>query len=214
MTVGSFLCMALGAYGATYALSHKDFTWFMVSFLWLFVFTGVGNGSIYRMIPEVFHAIMDDSREGQARARRLAAGAIGIVGAAGAYGGFLVPQGFAISKANSIDAAHKHGTIVPALWVIIALYLVMAITTWAVYGRKGAQAQTAQHLRATHGRHPLPLLRTPVCDDPDTLRRWRPGRPTRLPDQPGRPVPQGLDVDSGAAHAGPHHHAAGARCDR
>lgn len=139
VTVGSFLCMALGAYGATYALSHKDFTWFMVSFLWLFVFTGVGNGSIYRMIPEVFHAIMDDSREGQARARRLAAGAIGIVGAAGAYGGFLVPQGFAISKANSIDAAHKHGTIVPALWVIIALYLVMAITTWAVYGRKGAQ---------------------------------------------------------------------------
>lgn len=139
VTLGSFLAMALGAAGAIHALQAHDFLVFMGSFLWLFVFTGVGNGSIYRMIPAVFEATAEDrSTAGRDATKRLAAGAIGIVGAIGAYGGFLVPQSFSLAKAHSVSAAHPHGTIVPALWAIIAVYGVMAVTTWVVYGRRGA----------------------------------------------------------------------------
>ncbi|NHN57126.1 NarK/NasA family nitrate transporter [Calidifontibacter sp. DB0510] len=133
VTVVSFIAMAAGAAGAVYALSTKDFGIFMVSFLWLFVFTGVGNGSVYRMIPAVFDATSE-----RATARRLAAGAIGIVGAIGAFGGFLVPQAFSLAKAQTRGAAHPTGTIVPALQGILVLYVVMAIVTWAVYGRRGS----------------------------------------------------------------------------
>ena len=76
-----------------------------VVFLLLFVFTGIGNGSIYRMIPAVFDATATDTTDdGRRRTRRVAAGAIGIVGAVGAFGGFVVPQMFALSKASSISA--------------------------------------------------------------------------------------------------------------
>ncbi|GAB3581740.1 MFS transporter [Calidifontibacter terrae] len=135
VTVGSLVAMAIGAAGAVQALGGKNFTLFLLSFLWLFVFTGVGNGSIYRMIPAVFDATTPDrSVEGLAASRRLAAGAIGIVGAIGAYGGFLVPQAFSLSKARA-------GSIVPALWAILTVYLAMALLTWAVYGRRGAALQ-------------------------------------------------------------------------
>ena len=63
---------------------------------------------------------------------------IGIVGAVGAFGGFVVPQMFALSKASSISAVAPKGTIVPALYGIIALYLVMAFVAWFAYGRRGA----------------------------------------------------------------------------
>lgn len=139
VTVLSFLVMAVGATGAIYALQTKNFALFMATFLLLFVFTGIGNGAIYRMIPAVFEATAtDDSDEGRRRTKRVAAGAIGIVGAVGAFGGFVVPQGFSMSKAASISAHAPKGTIIPALEVIIGLYLVMALTTWLVYGRRGA----------------------------------------------------------------------------
>lgn len=139
VTVVSFLAMAVGAGGAVIALRANDFGLFMVSFCWLFVFTGVGNGSIYRMIPAVFDVTATDrSPAGRATAVRTAGGAIGIVGAIGAFGGFLVPQGFALSKSHTIDAAHPAGTIVPALLVILGVYLLMAAITWAAYGRKGS----------------------------------------------------------------------------
>ncbi|AKU15525.1 MFS transporter [Luteipulveratus mongoliensis] len=144
VTVISFVAMAIGALGAIYALKEHSFGLFMATFLLLFVFTGVGNGSIYRMIPAVFHATSGDDAEAQRITRRIAAGAIGIVGAVGAYGGFVIPQGFSYAKSHTIDAAHKTGTIIPALWVIIAVYLVMAATTWAVYGRKGTDLSEAR----------------------------------------------------------------------
>ena len=111
----------------------------MATFLLLFVFTGIGNGSIYRMIPAVFEATgntCDDAA--RQRTRRIAAGSIGIVGAVGAFGGFLIPQGFALSKASTVGSAHPTGTIVPALVVIIGVYVLLGALTWAVYARRGA----------------------------------------------------------------------------
>jgi len=138
VTVGSFTAMAVGAAGVAIALSAKSFGWFMISFLWMFTWTGIGNGSIYRMIPAVFARSAGSSTRDVAVARKVAAGAIGIVGAVGALGGFVIPQVFSLSKSSTHSVAHPTGTIVPALWAILACYLLMGVVTWAVYGRKGA----------------------------------------------------------------------------
>jgi NNP family nitrate/nitrite transporter-like MFS transporter len=97
----------------------------------LFTGAGIGNGATYRMIPAVFRAGITDP-ERLSVARKAAAGCIGIAGAVGAYGGFLIPRGFAMAK-------ESFGSLVPALWVFVAAYLAMAAVTYAVYARRGAK---------------------------------------------------------------------------
>ena len=98
-------------------------------FMLLFLATGIGNGSTYRMIPAIFrHGIAPDDTS---RARKQAAAAIGIISAIGAYGGFLVPRTYGWSTA-------AYGSIVPALYVYVGLYAVMLAVTWAFYLRKSA----------------------------------------------------------------------------
>jgi len=150
VTIASYGVMALGAFGAIQALQSHSFGLFFGSFLLLFVATGIGNGSTYRMIPAVFQAsavpagaldvptALDPAAldEARARARKAAAGCIGIAGAIGAFGGFLIPRGFAASTSLA-------GSLVPALWTFIAVYAVMAVVAWAVYLRKGSALAAA-----------------------------------------------------------------------
>lgn len=129
ITIVAFLCMGIGAMGVIQGLQTRSFGSFFGSFLWLFVFTGVGNGSVYRMIPAVFASqtagLGPDAR---LTAKRLAAGCIGIAGAVGAFGGFLIPRGFALSTSLT-------GSLVAAMWVFVGAYAVMAALTAAVYVR-------------------------------------------------------------------------------
>lgn len=134
ITIASFLTMAAGAVGAALALGRHDFGLFFGSFLLLFVATGVGNGSTYRMIPAVFQ--VGTTPDGAAAARKAAAGCIGIAGAIGAFGGFLIPRGFAASSSLA-------GSLEPALWAFVGMYAVMATVTWAVYRRRGAALSAA-----------------------------------------------------------------------
>ncbi|MFE4463784.1 MFS transporter [Oerskovia sp. NPDC056781] len=145
VTIAAFAVMAVGAFGAIQALGSHSFGPFFGSFLLLFVATGIGNGATYRMIPAVFAAsgeatakgLSDDERAAhRLRVRKAAAGCIGIAGAVGAFGGFLIPRGFAVSN----DLA---GSLVPALWIFIGVYAVMAVVTWAVYRRRGASLAAA-----------------------------------------------------------------------
>ncbi|WP_083259994.1 MFS transporter [Cellulosimicrobium cellulans] len=152
VTIASYGVMALGAFGAIQALQAHSFGLFFGSFLVLFVATGIGNGSTYRMIPAVFQAsavpvgatdggradaaALDEVGAARARARKAAAGCIGIAGAVGAFGGFLIPRGFAASTSLA-------GSLVPALWVFIGVYAVMAVVAWAVYLRKGSALASA-----------------------------------------------------------------------
>lgn len=130
VTVVAFAVMAAGTVSAIFALRSGSFGLFFASFLLLFLATGAGNGSVYRMIPAVFrHGARDDAD--RTRRAKIAAGCIGIAGAVGAVGGFLIPRGFAVSTTQT-------GGIEAALWVIVAMYAVMAATTWAVYGRRGS----------------------------------------------------------------------------
>ncbi|KGM14056.1 MFS transporter [Cellulomonas bogoriensis] len=128
VTIAAFVVMALGAIGAVVALNVHSFWLFMGSFLVLFVATGVGNGSTYRMIPAVFQ-VGATTAERAARARKAAAGCIGIAGAVGAFGGFLIPRGFAASDAMT-------GSLTTALWGFVAMYAVMGVVTWWVYQRR------------------------------------------------------------------------------
>ncbi|MDT0214648.1 MFS transporter [Rothia sp. ARF10] len=129
VTVTSFAVLTAGALAAVEGLRSGSFPLFFGAFLLLFTGAGIGNGATYRMIPAVFRAGVDAAS--LPTARKAAAGCIGIAGAVGAYGGFLIPRGFAMAK----DA---YGSLVPALLVFVVAYVVMALTTYAVYQRRGS----------------------------------------------------------------------------
>ena len=126
VTIASFALLTVGAMSAIESLRAHSFPLFFASFLLLFMGAGLGNGATYKMIPAVFRARVSAAR--LPVARKTAAGCIGIAGAWGAYGGFLIPRGFAVAR-------DTYGSLIPALWVFVAAYLAMAGITYAVYAR-------------------------------------------------------------------------------
>jgi NNP family nitrate/nitrite transporter-like MFS transporter len=131
VTMASVSVMAVAALGAVRGLSSHSFGLFLGSFLILFVASGVGNGSVYRMIPAVFRATATGGAQQVLHSRKAAAGCIGLAGAIGAYGGFLIPRGFALSTAQT-------GSLRPALLAFVGAYVVLLAVTWAVYHREGS----------------------------------------------------------------------------
>lgn len=134
ITIGAFVVLIIGALGAIQGLRLHSFWLFFCSFLLLFVGAGVGNGATYRMIPAVFRNGITDP-QAMSVARKSAAGCIGIAGAVGAYGGFLIPRGFAMAKSH-------YGSLVPAMGVFIVAYVLMAALTWILYARRGSRLST------------------------------------------------------------------------
>jgi MFS transporter, NNP family, nitrate/nitrite transporter len=135
VTAAAFALMTLGAVGALVAVQGKHFATFVASFLVLFVATGLGNGSTYRMIPAIFRRMGEEAGgmpEDLLRAKREAAGAIGITSAVGAFGGFLVPIAYAQSNRHL-------GSIEPALRFYVGFFVVMLAVTWFCYLRRGAR---------------------------------------------------------------------------
>lgn len=149
ITLVSFAVMIVGAIAAISGLSSHSFGLFFGAFLLLFVFTGVGNGSVYRMIPAVFAATAETASDAEVedsaaartaslmRAKKAAAGCIGIAGSIGAFGGFLIPRGFALSTSVA-------GSLQPALWTFVGVYVALAVLCWAVYVRRGSAVAAHQ----------------------------------------------------------------------
>ena len=119
LTIASFAILAVGALAAISACARRASRSSSRAFMVLFTGAGIGNGATYRMIPAVFRAGVTVPQSPAVR-RKAAAGCIGIAGAVGAYGGFFIPRGFAVAK-------ETYGSLVPALWVFIAAYLLMAV---------------------------------------------------------------------------------------
>src|SRR5437764_3910179 len=90
VTFWNFVAMASAAGTVLVASQKKSLPLFLVGFIALSVFSGVGNGSTYKMIPAIFTAKVGREVE----ARRLAGALIGIAGAVGAFGGVLVNVAF------------------------------------------------------------------------------------------------------------------------
>lgn len=131
VTVAMFAVMAIAAASVAQFIPSRNYAGFVLCFLVLFVASGMGNGSTYRMIPAIF--------AGRARAaggpgallagKKQAAAAIGICSAVGAYGGFLISQGFRISREQT-------GGLAPALYLFVAFYVLALVVTAAVYLRR------------------------------------------------------------------------------
>jgi MFS transporter, NNP family, nitrate/nitrite transporter len=135
VTFLNFVAMALGATTVLIASTQKSLPLFLIGFILLFVFSGVGNGSTYKMIPAIFRAksqllvaggahIQTSDRE----ARRLAGALIGIAGAIGAFGGVLVNLTF---RQSFLEYKTGDGAYI----AFIAYYAVCFVITWFVYLR-------------------------------------------------------------------------------
>ncbi len=101
VTALNFIAMAGGAALVLAASMQKSLPLFVVAFTLLFVLSGLGNGSTYKMIPAIFRAksqlLIDagtDLTSSDREARRLSGALIGIAGAIGAFGGVLVNVAF------------------------------------------------------------------------------------------------------------------------
>ncbi|MGK5114526.1 MULTISPECIES: nitrate/nitrite transporter [unclassified Geodermatophilus] len=138
ITFWNFVAMALGAATVWTASQLESLPLFVVGFVTLFVLSGIGNGSTYKMIPAIFRTQAQqqvaDGGDGAAADRhalRMSGALIGIAGAVGAFGGVLVNLAFRQSFLTT-------GTGDSAYLVFIAFYVACLVVTWVVYLRPRA----------------------------------------------------------------------------
>jgi nitrate/nitrite transporter NarK len=123
------------------AVNHNSdiFPWFLAAFLFVFAATGIGNGSTYRMIP----LIQQDRAKKETtpgtperkaallKATKESSAVIGIAGAIGALGGFLIPITFGSPWVTDPVAACR-----TAFAIFTGFYVICLATTWYFYTRK------------------------------------------------------------------------------
>jgi NNP family nitrate/nitrite transporter-like MFS transporter len=138
VTFWNFIAMGAATIGVLYFVGIKDFSGFLAMFLILFVTTGIGNGSTYRMIPSIFREenlrkVRGKGEAGRALALKAASiesgAAVGFIGAIGACGGYLIPSGFGKSIAMT-------GGPQLALEIYLAFYAACLALTWWYYLRR------------------------------------------------------------------------------
>jgi nitrate/nitrite transporter NarK len=122
------------------AVDHNSdiFPWFLAAFLVVFAASGIGNGSTYRMIPLIWKQYAHqagadgtpDRLAAERRSTKEASAVIGIAGAIGALGGFLIPITFSAPWiADPVDAVKS------AFVVFTVFYVVCLAVTWVFYLR-------------------------------------------------------------------------------
>ena len=157
VTLTVFIGMAAFTMLAIIGVQNRNFPTFFFSYMVIFLLSGIGNGSTYKMIPSIFailgrkHAMetAEDERATTVEYKRRAAAVIGIAGAIGAFGGVLIQVVLRQASLNvsalvkaaptpaekvAIAAANSDWSV-PALWVFLVSYIVFAGVTWAVYLR-------------------------------------------------------------------------------
>jgi NNP family nitrate/nitrite transporter-like MFS transporter len=128
-------------------------TGYVVGFIVLFILSGIGNGSTYKMIPSIFEAKaadMDDwSAEQKASwSRRMSGALIGFAGAVGALGGVFINVALRLSYTGAAKSATN------AFWVFLTFYVICAVVTWFEFLRmQPVRAVTGEHV----GRAPAPV---------------------------------------------------------
>jgi NNP family nitrate/nitrite transporter-like MFS transporter len=109
---------------------------YILGFVLLFLFSGIGNGSTYKMIPAIFHAKaqLDVGRGGDlatadTRAMRRAGALIGLAGAIGALGGVAVNLAF---RQSFLTLKTGDGAYIS----FILFYAICFAVTWAAFIRR------------------------------------------------------------------------------
>jgi NNP family nitrate/nitrite transporter-like MFS transporter len=128
VTAATFVGMALCAAVVPMSLAGGSFPLFLLAFLLLFVTSGIGNGSTYRMIPALFASTVDDAHP--VAPKQQAAAAIGIASSIGAFGGFFINRGFAMSMGSG-----SGGSIATAMFTFAGFYVLCVAVTWFCYLR-------------------------------------------------------------------------------
>ena len=131
VTFWNFIVMGAATLGVMYFIEAKEFAGFLAMFLIVFITTGVGNGSTYRMIPSIFREEKLRKATAGEMAKSLAlkaasiesGAALGFIGAIGACGGYLIPRGFGASIAAT-------GGPYLALEIYLTFYATCLVLTW------------------------------------------------------------------------------------
>lgn len=139
ITLWNYVAMAAATAVIVVASMQKSLPLFTTAFIALFVLSGLGNGSTFKMIPGIFQAKAVakglEGDEAAAYGRRLSGASMGIIGAVGALGGLGINLAF---RQSFLTVGSGTGAFVSFL----AFYGVCFAVTWAVYLRRpAAQAQ-------------------------------------------------------------------------
>jgi len=112
-------------------------TGYVVGFIALFLLSGIGNGSVYKMIPSIFEArgrsLQVSEADRMAWSRAMSGALIGFAGAVGALGGV----GINLALRQSYLSSHS---ATAACWIFLAFYVVACVVTWVMYVRPPASA--------------------------------------------------------------------------
>ncbi|GAA4901221.1 MFS transporter [Streptomonospora salina] len=138
VTLIGFAAMAAGTAVIVAASLLGSLALFTTGFIALFLLTGIGNGSTYKMIPAVYAAEAENeiaagvpAEQAYARNKRISGAVLGLVGAAGALGGVGINLVFRQSF-MSFDTA------IPAYAAFLAFYLACMAVTRRFYLRRPA----------------------------------------------------------------------------
>ncbi|SUE14730.1 nitrite extrusion protein [Rhodococcus gordoniae] len=153
ITLYTFVAMALAAAvlivagtlddRATGAATGGVLTAMVLGFIALFLLSGLGNGSVYKMIPSIFEARAQDlddlDRDEKAAWSRSMSGAlIGFAGAIGGLGGVGINLVFRASYGGQAQSATM------AFWVFAIFYLACIVVTWFVFLRRPHPTATSE----------------------------------------------------------------------
>ncbi|KMS90909.1 major facilitator transporter [Streptomyces regensis] len=135
ITLWNYVGMAAATAVLIVASMQKSLPLFVSVFVVLFVLSGLGNGSTFKMIPGIFQAkALAKGLEGEAavaHGRRLSGASMGLIGAVGALGGVGINMAFRQSFLS-------YGSGTGAFVAFLAYYGVCFAVTWAVYLRRTA----------------------------------------------------------------------------
>jgi NNP family nitrate/nitrite transporter-like MFS transporter len=147
VTFATFIVMFLAGIWALASLPSatggSNVAAFFAAFMLLFLAAGIGNGSVFHMVPAVFRKLHERSAAGMGSAEQEAAitagdveasVALGFTSAIAATGLFFIPA----LVATSIQAS---GAPHFALVAFSVFYLTCVLTTWWWYRRRGAEAR-------------------------------------------------------------------------
>ncbi|MDT0307857.1 nitrate/nitrite transporter [Streptomyces sp. DSM 44917] len=137
ITLGNFALMAVATSVVVAASMSESLALFITGFIILFVLTGLGNGSTYKMIPGIFQAKAAAAgmtgEAAYAYARRLGGASMALIGAVGALGGLGINLAL---RQSFLSAGNATGAFV----AFLCYYVVCFLVTWAVYLRRSSLA--------------------------------------------------------------------------
>ncbi|MFD5654140.1 MFS transporter [Streptomyces sp. NPDC127039] len=135
ITLWNFVAMAAATAVLVVASMERSLALFVTVFVALFLLSGLGNGSTFKMIPHIFHskALAQGltGEEAVRHGRRLSGASMGLIGAVGGLGGVGINLAFRQSFLSS-------GSGTGAFVAFLACYAVCIAVTWSVYLRRPA----------------------------------------------------------------------------